>query len=716
MTSPERCRDVSESSDAAPRLRALLAGLAAVVWQADARTGRVTFVSDRAEELLGHPNAAWLASPDFWQRLIHPDDRDAMASARAEATAAGCDHDLSYRAVTADGRVRWLHDLVHVVLDEDGDAAELQGVMIDITDRKHAERASGLLAESGRLAAEPGPVEEKLAALARLSVGAFGEYCSVSMLRDDGLLHRVTVAHADPAVRAAVAELPPSRIPDALADAFASGRPFVVPSLTDELLRSIAEDETDFQRRRALGSGGILVVPLVAEGQVLGALSYGTAAPRAHDAADLTLAEELGRRVALMVQADRLAGRTRLMQEVTAALASAASVTEAATALASGVRETFGASALSVYALEPDGRLRLVHAVGYPPEVLGPYRVIMLGDAVPIADCARTGQPIWLPNRAVWAEHYPHLADAAATTGNHAAAALPLRVRARVVGTLAASFPTPRAFAPDERAFTVALVGQAAQAFERAQAADVRRHIADTFQRALLSPPPEVEGLEMAARYLSAGPTAEVGGDWYDAFPLANGALALVVGDVVGHDLAAATAMAQLRSTLRGLAYDTGQTPGQLLSRLDNLVYGLDVTRFATLLLGTLDRTADGAAFTWASAGHPSPLLLHPDGSARYLPGGLSTPVGIHLDPGARRPQVSVDLPVGATLLLYTDGLVEHRRSPLDVGLEHLAAEATAAADRPLGELCDHLLATCVGDTGDDVALLAVRVRRLRHS
>ncbi|MDQ3150255.1 MAG: serine/threonine-protein phosphatase, partial [Actinomycetota bacterium] len=263
---------------------------------------------------------------------------------------------------------------------------------------------------------------------------------------------------------------------------------------------------------------------------------------------------------------------------------------------------------------------------------------------------------------------------------------------------------------PTPRAFTVGLVAQAAQAVERAQAADVRRNIADTFQRALLTPPPEVAGVEMAARYMSAGPTAEIGGDWYDAFPLAGGSLALVVGDVVGHDLTAATAMAQLRAALRGLAYDTGQAPGRLLSRLDDLVYGLGVTPFATLLLGILERTADGAAFTWASAGHPSPLLLHPDGSTRYLDGGLSTPVGIHLAPEVRRPQASADLPVGSTLLLYTDGLIEQRRAPLDEGLKRLAAQAEGAADQSLDALCDHLLTTCLGDTGDDVALLAVRI------
>lgn len=234
-----------------------------------------------------------------------------------------------------------------------------------------------------------------------------------------------------------------------------------------------------------------------------------------------------------------------------------------------------------------------------------------------------------------------------------------------------------------------------------------REHrVAETLQRSLLPERlPEIHGLELSARYLPAGRGAAVGGDWYDALELLDGRVALVVGDVVGHGLRAAAVMGQLRNALRAYALvDT--SPADIVARLGRLLGADGEDATATLLLVVLDRETGELAFT--SAGHPPPLLLAENGS-RFLEEGRSVPVGA-VEPAVFHEGRSV-LPEGATLLLYTDGLVERRTGSLETRLARLASTATEARDGELESLCDHVLATMLSspDLLDDAALLAVR-------
>jgi PAS domain S-box-containing protein len=228
--------------------------------------------------------------------------------------------------------------------------------------------------------------------------------------------------------------------------------------------------------------------------------------------------------------------------------------------------------------------------------------------------------------------------------------------------------------------------------------------IAETLQRSLLPERlPEVEGLEVAARYLPAGHETAVGGDWYDVLERADGRVALV-GDVVGQGLRAAATMGQLRNACR--AYGLVEaSPAEVVARLNRLVTSGVEEAMATVLYLVLDRETGEAVFT--SAGHPPPLLVAPEG-ARYLEGGRSVPVGA-ADPAVFREGTTV-LPPGSSLLLYTDGLVERRDVPLDQRLEALARVAAPPED-DLERLCDRILSGVLGDAFplDDVALLAVR-------
>jgi serine phosphatase RsbU (regulator of sigma subunit) len=204
-----------------------------------------------------------------------------------------------------------------------------------------------------------------------------------------------------------------------------------------------------------------------------------------------------------------------------------------------------------------------------------------------------------------------------------------------------------------------------------------------------------------------------VGGDWYDAFLQQDGTLVVVIGDVVGHDTAAAAAMGQLRGLLRGIAHHSGAGPAEVLRGLDEAVTQMHTDTLATAAvarLETMDGVACAARLRWANAGHPPPMLLAPDGSVAVLGGPLGD-LMLGVDPSAERAESVADLSPGTTVLLYTDGLVERRGSTLDDGMDRLVGHLRDLAGTSLEELCDALLERMVqGTPQDDVALVAVRV------
>jgi PAS domain S-box-containing protein len=239
-----------------------------------------------------------------------------------------------------------------------------------------------------------------------------------------------------------------------------------------------------------------------------------------------------------------------------------------------------------------------------------------------------------------------------------------------------------------------------------------QRAVAEAMQRNLLAPLPQPGRLRLAARYQPAPAGSQVGGDWYDAFERKDGTLALVIGDVVGHDLTAAAGMAQLHGILRSLAWDHTGPPGAVVDRLDDAMPAITTVPMATLVLALLEGSPHTGPWTlrWTSAGHPPPLLLTQDGQARYLEAGQGLLLGAPRGTGGSRPSAAQSLPPGSTLLLYTDGLIEIPGSDLDTGLARLRRHALAIAHEPLDTLCDQLPARMPPGSTDDVALLALRL------
>ncbi|MFE1142918.1 SpoIIE family protein phosphatase [Streptomyces rochei] len=301
--------------------------------------------------------------------------------------------------------------------------------------------------------------------------------------------------------------------------------------------------------------------------------------------------------------------------------------------------------------------------------------------------------------------------------GGHSAVVVPLRTRQRSYGTLTvARAGTHPAHTEAEIALLADIGRRVALVLDNARLYHEQQNVAVTMQRQLLTPLPQVDHVRMAARYRPAESAMEVGGDWYDAFLLADGVMALVIGDVVGHDLQAAAHMAEVRNMLRALAWDHMEPPSVIMRRLDEAVTNTSDAPMATLVFARIEGPEGGPwNFHWVNAGHPPPLVVGPDGATRFLEAGHGPLIGMSatLRLGLDWPDATEELPPESILLLYTDGLVESRDRPIDAGMAKLRHHAGVLARRPEAEnvdvFCDELLAR-IEPRGDDVALLALRL------
>ena len=300
------------------------------------------------------------------------------------------------------------------------------------------------------------------------------------------------------------------------------------------------------------------------------------------------------------------------------------------------------------------------------------------------------------------------------------AAVLPLTARGRTLGLLSVFWGDTDLGARElaEHLVTAREVAtRAALALDNVRLFQQQRLLAEELQRSLLTPPPEPDHAEVVVRYVPASQAAQVGGDWYDAFLQADGATVVVIGDVVGHDSAAAGAMGQVRGLLRGIAYTTGDGPSEVLRRLDEAMEGLLVRTTATAVVLRIEQTPDErergvTRLRWSNAGHPPPMVVHADGAVQPLTTSEADLL-LGLDPSTDRVENELAVERGTTVLLYTDGLIERRGQGLDEGLSLLGDTLVELADRPLGELCDEVLVRLLPDSPeDDVALVAVRLHR----
>jgi anti-sigma regulatory factor (Ser/Thr protein kinase)/putative methionine-R-sulfoxide reductase with GAF domain len=281
---------------------------------------------------------------------------------------------------------------------------------------------------------------------------------------------------------------------------------------------------------------------------------------------------------------------------------------------------------------------------------------------------------------------------------------VPMVVERRLIGVMHVGTLSPRRFTEDDIHLLRAVADRAAMAIDHDRLV-LQYRIAESLQRRLLPERfPEVPGVEFAARYLPAAEATTVGGDWYDAFGLPDGRVGVTVGDVVGHGVAAASLMGELRTALRVYGLEEAGAR-QVMRKLARFVAGRGIESMATCAFATFD--VERSLVCLASAGHPPPLIISP-GGARYVEQRGGPPLGTKVD----HPYDAIEFPLepGEILLLYTDGVIERRGQLLSEGQERLAKTAAAAPLEP--ELLSAKVVETLPVNGpDDAAVLAMQNR-----
>ena len=428
--------------------------------------------------------------------------------------------------------------------------------------------------------------------------------------------------------------------------------------------------------------------------------------------------------------AEQNADRLRLLATVSAELSATLDTEKAVARLARLVVPDLGDWCIVSLADDPDDPARTLRDIGWwhadprlraVVERYGPLRLPALGGNAPARRSIRLGEKVVVRSgatREIGAALGPGPArDMLEQLAPTCAVFHPLHAGGRTLGLLSvfSRDPDRHVGAAAVRA-GAEVAARAGLALDSARLYTQQRRLAAGLQRSMLTEPPQQPHLRIAVRYQPAADAARVGGDWYDAFVQPDGATVCVVGDVTGHDIEAAAAMGQVRALLRGIGYHSGAGPAGILAGLDSTMRGLGVRTTATAVVARLQADLPEAPdrplrLCWSNAGHPPPVLLAADGSVTTLTGR-----GRHLLLGVapQLPRTDDETPLhrGATVLLYTDGLVERRGQNIDEGVERLRHVVAELAHRSLDDLCDGVLARLLPERpDDDVALLAIRLR-----
>jgi PAS domain S-box-containing protein len=421
-------------------------------------------------------------------------------------------------------------------------------------------------------------------------------------------------------------------------------------------------------------------------------------------------AEEMRGRLTEQLSAAAL--RTARLQQATSMLAEALTVEQVVEVITQVGRSAIGAERSAVAMLDSERlRLRTVNPAGLPDSLGAPSGDMPLDTPSVMTAAILARRPLLIESPDGLREQFensPGVLLFLEHSDERAWVGLPLLSSGAPLGALRFSFTRPRKITEEERVFLEALAGQCALALERATMFEREHTTAETLQRSLLPDTlPTVPGIILEASYLPVTRNMEIGGDWYDAFRLPDGKLAVAAGDVMGKGLNAAAGMGRVRNALRALAL-TDPRPAAVLAGLDRLFIATELEEQVTTVAYLVIDPATGEGMA-GNAGHLPPLLLAPGAAPRLDPTEAGTPLGW----ASPRQQYAFRLPPGNTAVLYSDGLVENRRRGLDVGLDELvavAAQAPAAVVGDPGRLLDYLVERMLTgyEQDDDVTVLVL--------
>ncbi|MHA6757785.1 SpoIIE family protein phosphatase [Streptacidiphilus sp. PAMC 29251] len=397
------------------------------------------------------------------------------------------------------------------------------------------------------------------------------------------------------------------------------------------------------------------------------------------------------------------------------ALAEAGTTSEVLRVVASLSMPGFSPDGLAVFGVE-GGLLTVVGQHGHQEGAEHPFTMPLETD-YPAAEVVRTGRAVYLSTPEEYQRRFPATWPLAAGFGRQSWAFLPLVSAGRTTGAWLASFRTPVSFYPDERAVLSTVARMLAHALERAHTNESERALSRGLRRSMGTGTPTTPGMTVATRYVPTGGGLMVGGDWYDIIDLPGGRMALVIGDVQGHDVHAAGLMAQLRTAVHAYAAE-GHRPDAVLARTSRFLAALDDDRFATCIYIEAD-PARGTLHI-ARAGHPHPVIRTPDGTCliRHVEGGL--PLGL-MPEEEDCPVTTLELQPGEVMLLCTDGLIETGGHDMFTGWIRVRDTMSPGPAEDLEGMADALIQAVHGpashgDAGhladrreDDIALLLLR-------
>ncbi len=483
-------------------LQEMVASVPGVVWEAwgepDAATQKMDFVSEYVETMLGYSVEEWLATPNFWLTIVHPEDKESAIINAAETFASQKAGTNRFRWIGKAGKVIWVESQSVAICDETGNSVGMRGVTMDISERKQKEANERFLAEASTTLASSLDFETTLSTIARLAVPHFADWCGVDIANENGTLSRLAVAHVDPEKIKWAHEIykrypPEPNEPQGLYNVFRTGESEFYPDISDELLVQGARDEEHLKIMRQIGFCSVMLVPLKARGRTLGVLTFvNSETDRHHSVEDLALAEDLANRAALAVDnarlyraekqtrqaAERTSDLVKRLQSVSESLSQALTPNQVASAIVEQGLNSLGAHAGTVVCLNDDGNeLEIVGTVNFPEDVVKKWKRFSVNDSVPIADAIRKKAPVILESFAEWSDMYPGLGPLASVTGSQALVAFPLSVEGKIIGAMGLSFPKPQKFSDDDLAFMLAIAHQCAQALERARLYETEQHL-----------------------------------------------------------------------------------------------------------------------------------------------------------------------------------------------------------------------------------------------
>jgi serine phosphatase RsbU (regulator of sigma subunit) len=392
-----------------------------------------------------------------------------------------------------------------------------------------------------------------------------------------------------------------------------------------------------------------------------------------------------------------IAERLRGIEAVTDAGLAQLSVEELLVELLDRVREILAADTAAVLLLDrASGQLVATAARGIEEEVYQDVRV-PLGRGF-AGRVAQTRQALAIED----IDHADVVNPLLRARGIRSLLGVPLLAGGRLLGVLHVGTVTRRRF-DDEDVDLLQMVADRVALATQASLSETERSASLVMQRSLLPDRlPDVAGFETAVRYIPGAGT--VGGDWYDMFVLPSGRVFVTVGDVVGKGLRAAVVMGRLRSSLRAYGFSDELDPGAVLDQIDRQLQHFEPGQMATAVVARIDVAA--GLIQLALAGHPAPVMAAGDGPSRYLDLAVGPPLGIA--PSRPRSTTTVELPSGAVICFYTDGLIERRDVRLDDRINQLCDAVTTD---PVEQVCIRVMARMIGGerAQDDVALLALR-------